>query len=525
MRELRQSARLKRTPIILAVVTGMITLLISSIGGLASVQAQPAKVGLALFHTFFSVAFAVVTWVGPAVAASTIASERSGRTWEALLLTGLGAPSIARGKFLSAFTYISLYIVMLAPVGALPFLFGGISAAEVLAAFALLFLFAALSVASGLALGSKFASQAAAVIVTPMVTISLSLLIYVLMGPLLSIVVHDLWPSVPAGPPVWLPTAYFRADFGLEYVAFLILSPIACIALPAWFLYEVTNANLAGPSDDRSSGLRVWFLISTPIIALTLLATAGVVGDKEAFAIVLAVLFAFLLFAAFLFAGEPLGPSERVKVHWERQRQSRVRRFLGPGIMEASVLQAALGLGSIALLIVGALMSLGYTSGPASKKDFAAIVAFGLYGAAFALFLVGLSAWLRSRATSGTTPRLLMLGTLFFASVGPWIAMAVTGVLAEKGFEAIVLTAPSPTYAVVMLDAVGTPGARGQLIAGAVCAAAWAFLGAGLLAAAGQRVRRRLREHEATIAQVNALLTAEEAASSPEINAAPETAN
>src|SRR3954451_16169366 len=67
MRELKQAARLQRTPIILAVVTGMMTLLICSVGGVATTTAEPAKVGVGIFLTFFSLAFAVVTWVGPAV--------------------------------------------------------------------------------------------------------------------------------------------------------------------------------------------------------------------------------------------------------------------------------------------------------------------------------------------------------------------------------------------------------------------------------------------------------------------------
>ena len=79
-----------------------------SVGGVLSVTAEPAKVGVGVFHTFFSLAFAIVTWVGPAVAANTIASEKSGRTWEALLLTGLRPARIARGKFLAALTYVSL---------------------------------------------------------------------------------------------------------------------------------------------------------------------------------------------------------------------------------------------------------------------------------------------------------------------------------------------------------------------------------------------------------------------------------
>ena len=71
MRELRQSARLQRTPVILMAVTVAVALLICSVGGIASVTAEPAKVGVGVFHTFFSLAFALVTWLGPAVASST----------------------------------------------------------------------------------------------------------------------------------------------------------------------------------------------------------------------------------------------------------------------------------------------------------------------------------------------------------------------------------------------------------------------------------------------------------------------
>ena len=182
MRELRQGARLQRTPVLLAVITTLITLLIASIGGIASVTTEPAKVGVALFHTFFSLAFCVVSWVAPAVSASTIASERSSRTWEALLLTGLGPQAIARGKFSASLTYIGLYLVMLVPVGALPFLFGGVTATEVILAFVLLLAFAVLAVAFGLGISSLLSSPAVAIVVTLLVAIPLSLLTYLGLG-------------------------------------------------------------------------------------------------------------------------------------------------------------------------------------------------------------------------------------------------------------------------------------------------------------------------------------------------------
>src|SRR5262245_42984086 len=86
IRELKQAARLARTPVILTVVAVLMTLLIASIGGLTSTTYAPATTGVVLFQVFFSLAFFVVVLVGPAVAANSIASEREGRTWEAVIL-------------------------------------------------------------------------------------------------------------------------------------------------------------------------------------------------------------------------------------------------------------------------------------------------------------------------------------------------------------------------------------------------------------------------------------------------------
>jgi hypothetical protein len=99
IRELKQAARLTRTPFILMTLTAMAALLLCSIGGLASLSLDPARTGVAIFHTFFSLAYFVVTLAGPALASNSIASERDGRTWEALLLTGLSPGIVARGKF------------------------------------------------------------------------------------------------------------------------------------------------------------------------------------------------------------------------------------------------------------------------------------------------------------------------------------------------------------------------------------------------------------------------------------------
>jgi hypothetical protein len=511
MRELKQAARLQRTPIILSVVTGMMTLLICSVGGVASTTAEPAKVGVGIFHTFFSLAYAVVTWLGPAVAANTIAGERSGRTWEALQLTGLGPRRIARGKFLAAYTYISLYIVMLVPVGALPFLFGGVTASEVLLAFAILFLLAALSVAFGLSVSAKFQSPAAAIIVTLLVALPVSLAVYGGAGVGLSYAAHELWPGVPGGPPVWLPTAYVRADFGLPYCVFLLLLPALTALTPAWLFYESAVANMGSPSDDRSTRLRVWFLTTLPALTACVALVTWLSRDLAWVYASGALLWTFGCFGAFLFSSEPLGPSQRVLAEWQRRGTSPLTRSLGPGVLRACMLLLLL---TAASLVANA--GLGVLKAK-TNADRDAVLAFHGYALAFYGFVVGFTAWARARATSPGTPRLLLATALFFAFVGPWIAMAVAGLVTSQHDRAMLMAGPSPSFAVSMVQAASTtsPDAGLILATGAACAAAWALIGVGLFAVAGVRVRARLAADDSARAALRQAFEEEEAAQQP----------
>lgn len=515
MRELRQSARITRTPVILAVVTAVMTLLMASIGGIVSISSEPATVGVVLFHTFFSLAFFVVTWVAPAVAASTIASERGGRTWEALLLTGLGAGAIARGKFLAAYTYIGLYLVMLAPVGALSFLFGGVTATEVVTAFALLALFAALSVAFGLSVSSALHSPAVAIVVTLLVAVPISLLGYILLGPSLSVAVHELWPSVPRGPPVWMPTAFARAPFGLDYLLYLVLIPLGATVVPAWFFYAVTAANMGSPSDDRSTGLRRWMLVTIPLTAAA--ATAPIFalsGDEWISATLgLTVTAILLTFVTFVAAGEPLGPSRRVQIHWTRTSATAWTRFLGPGVLRAAALLLPLGAVSLAAQTAVALFWTRHRASGNVDADLGRVASYGLYLLCFHCFLVGAMAFLRARARAALGPRLLLGAALLLTLLGPWVAMAIAGVATDHDPAAQLLAAPSPTYVpFVLFASFNGPAAEleGQLVAGAICALGWVLLGLLLLAAAATRTRRVLTEHRAALARLEAQLEAED---------------
>lgn len=520
MRELRQSARLQRTPVILMTVTVAISLLICSVGGIASVTAEPAKVGVGVFHTFFSLAFALVTWLGPAVAASTIAGEKNGRTWEALALTGLPPAQIARGKFLAAYTYIALYLVMLAPVGALPFLFGGVTATEVVLAFFCCFVLAALAVAFGLALSSKFQSSAAAIIVTLMMTLATSVVVYGALGVGLSVAVHEQWPAVAQGAPVWLPSAWVRADFGLPYLAFLVVTPAVSVVVPTWLFYETTVANLAGPSDDRSTRLRVWTITST-LLLTGCCALVGVATRSVEWAMAqTSLLFVFFAFTIFMIAGEPLGPSRRVRVAWDRQGRGRLLRLLGPGVLPATTWVLAL-----MLLAFMACVGLGLLTLPTRTEREVLVVLAGQL-LAFLVFLCGLSAFFRARAEGATTPRVLLLVTILSASIGPWILMAIAGVVTRSGDSAMALAAPSPTYAFLLAEQMqrGAANLTDLLLPAVFCSAGYALFGLGLLAMAAARVHTRLAQERQRLSQLEAMLEAELHAEQPEPDEAATTA-
>jgi len=522
MREMRQSARLARTPWVLFALTLTLGLLMCTIGGLwAATDTTPATIGGALFQVFFSLAYAVVVLFGAAIAANGVASEREGRTWEAVLLTGLRPQEVARGKFLATYTTLALYIVVLAPVGALSFLFGGVTATEVVVAFVFLFLLAGLTVAFGLAVSSLMSSLRGAIVVTLMLAIVLGPILYVVFGFGVSFGIHKLWSNVPEGFPIWLPLAYSRATLGLEYVLLLGVVPLLAVAAPAWLFYEATIANLSGEADDRSTGLKRWFLFCSPLVAAAC-AIPGAVADDDEGRMALSVmglgaLALYLAFCALLFAGEPPGPSRRVRLHWERRSAGRLTHFLGPGLPRTAVLVALLGFACVGLVVLGevALIDLrGASSGKA--KAIEQVFYFGLYTAGFFLFVTGLAAWLRSRGQSPFIARLVAAALLFLICAGPWVVAAIGGVLAQHhGDDWLISGAPSPFYAIYMVSFIESsssyvPSAAPVVEIGALCSLLWGLLGIALLAAATRRCHRTVRSHDAAVAATEAALQAED---------------
>jgi ABC-type transport system involved in multi-copper enzyme maturation permease subunit len=495
-------------------VTVMITLIIAAVGGGVSSTNPSDQVGMIVFHTFFSLAFFVVTWLGPALAANAISSEREGRTWEAVVLTVLRPQVIARGKFLAAFTSIGTYIVMIAPVGALPFLFGGVHPAEVMIAFVYLFIFALLSVAFGLAISSKMINSRGAIVLTLMLAVPMSAMVYGLGGPLTAKAVHQLWDRVNDGAPVWLPTAYVRGRFGPEYVALLFGLPALAVILPAWFLYEATVANLAGGNDDRSSGMKRWYVVTALVLAITCAIAVVPIpysGDQPFTIGSLSGLFVFGAFSAFVFAGEPLGVSRRVTYAWDRDGVGPVRRFLGPGIINAGKLQFGVGLFAFALVALVGINEV-YTppAGPyVLAVDPGGIARFALFAAGYFAFIVGLTTFLRARSQTPGNARILLLVILAALAVVPWIVMAMVGAMARGDDTALIVASPSPFFAFVLVQ-----DHLDSLIYGTgyVASAVLALLGVFLHTAGARKVHAVIADFEDRLAKAEAKLEAEDAA-------------
>ncbi len=524
MREMRQAARVQGTPVALASLTLLMTFLIGSIGGLRLAETDDlAEIGHGLFQVFFSLAYFVVALVGPALGANSIAAEREGNTWEALLLTGLRPHVVARGKFLSAYTLIGIYIVMLAPVGALPFLFGGVTPGEVLIGFVLLFLIALVTVGFGLALSAKMQSTRGALVIAMLAAVPLSGFAFGFLGFGGRELARSEWGYALRSGALWLPEAYTVAPFDFRFVYRLLIGPAVVLGLPAWLLYEIILANLLSVTEDRSFGLKRWHVVTT--LLLTLFGIVSVLDQGPgtsvltAFSFVFVIWLTYMVFASYLFATEPIGPSRRM----ERALSDggRLRRWFGPGVLPTVPLLQWTARSGLFLLASAALLvaHVRWHSGTPMPNAFAidakgvGVSAFYMLG--FTEFVIGLTAWLRSRSSGATGVRWVLLAVVFLLIAGPWMLVALSGQFVHGAQGSLIMAAPSPVYVVT----IAVPGLLreaptwGDLVAAAMLVGAvYLISGLALVRSARRRCEAIIRDHQALLVDADARLAKEDEA-------------
>ena len=497
--ELNQTWQSPSMPMALATVTITMALLLLAIGTWMGKTAWAAGAGGALMQVCFSLAFYLVATVGAVASSTAFAGERSSRAWELVTLTRLSSEQVVFGKFLAALAIPVSFAVILAPVAMLAYLFGGISLAEILVGWIWLAGFCIMFTALGLAVGSVFASPGAAVLTCLLSAAALSVGIHVGGGLLMSVAAHQIWPAVTPGLPIWLPTALLSAPIGFSSIVLLVLLPTLSLLLASWFLYEIALANARSVTDDRSTRLRRWLLISLPVfgLVLSLACVALPSSPRWAFSTSIWMIEGLSTFVVLVSIGEPFGPSRRVRLSWERAGKGPWARRLGPGLMAAMTSVLLAGEAALVLITAFALVSLLSRHDISHRVDLIRIAIHAGYAIGLLVFVVGAAAALRSFSRSAKMPRLLLLGCLLAAAVGPWAAYRAGVMAAPSGFRAILLSSPSPLFAAYLGFAVAhfvsLPVA--EMWSAGISISLWLLSGIALLVVARRRCRQALEQH------------------------------
>jgi hypothetical protein len=525
-RDLRQALRTGRMIFLLVVLAVLLGLLILGIGSAFGMTKAPASFGAVLFQIFFSLAYFVVAIVGPAVAAVGLSSEKDGRTWEALVLTGADVRAIAGAKFRVAAIAVLAFLTMITPVSLLCLFLGGVTVAEVVMAFVLLAIIAIVAVAYGVSVGAAAGGTGSATLVAMASALIGAPGLYVAVGLGMSFFAHATWPEVPSFSPVWLPSAYARGHFDGWYVVLLIALPIALVVQALWFSYELTIARLKAPAEDRSSGLKRWYLASVPIMT-AIAAIPGYMtrGSSRLSAWIggLGGLFVFLVFAAFVFANDALAASRRVEFAWQKRNAGWPTRVLGPGLVQTFMLILVSGLVALASYsIVGAAVLAKDTPRGAPLATSVALLSCCEYWSAFFAFLLGFLVWARVRADSAGGARVLTLMIGAVALAAPWIAFVAFGFTGAKRIhDTMVVASPSPGYALVMANAIESGEPHVAMTAGLACSLGWMAMGLVLFGLGARRATRLVAERRTERANLEARIAHEAPA---DILPPPETA-
>ena len=217
-----------------------------------------AQVGRSLFSTFFCLEYLIILVIFPAFSATTFAEEKASLTMDLLLTTNLRPAEIVWGKFLASTVYCLIYVLASIPLLSIAFLFGGVSLAEVLAAYAFLVGLTLFVSMVGVAVSSCYAST---------VRSSLTMYILVFLALAWSLYVYTNLPAQSRGEGVSLTVlSELGRWMGLgpsstvvEATAY-VLVPLAIFA----YLFLITANRIRPSADDRSSALRALTFLTIP---------------------------------------------------------------------------------------------------------------------------------------------------------------------------------------------------------------------------------------------------------------------
>ncbi|MFO0713230.1 MAG: ABC transporter permease [Sandaracinus sp.] len=422
LKELRATFRTALFIRFLYLLTGLVAVAVL-LGGamIGEGNTPPADVGSALFHIFFGLVLGVLCLVAPSYAATAITTEHETRTYESLVLSGMGAWRIVWGKFLAYFGSIVLIVVAISPVIGVAFLFGGVSPSSVLVAFFWTLVILATAVSWGLAISTRLESTR--------ISITLSTVIFVPVAMMLTGFVTALgeeaqraW-ATPFDGPFWFAEAFPQRIDTLDGWAALVFLPGFVFGAAIWFFLASSVAGLRHPGEDRSTPLKVWAAVVAPLSVVAGAVPVGLVYPGLPAVTHSGIGMSFVaglvgLFIGLTFANEPpLPPRARTKP----SLLTRVLSIVGPGAAGTTrfALLAAMTppLGVAAVSVLAQHMASGSVgmSDAADGALFVVGVGNALVAAAFTALAVVLRLWARN----GVVARLLALVVLAAAILVP----------------------------------------------------------------------------------------------------------
>lgn len=139
LKELRGRMRGRRAFIFLTFYLSVVSLFIGAIYAMLAAQGGVAQwdpsfrqnIGKVIFSSVVLFEFLLIAFIGPALTAGAITSERERQTYDLLRTTLLSARALVFGKLGAASMYLFLLIFTALPIEALAFLLGGVGLEEI----------------------------------------------------------------------------------------------------------------------------------------------------------------------------------------------------------------------------------------------------------------------------------------------------------------------------------------------------------------------------------------------------------
>ncbi len=232
----------------------LLTATILSIVFLASADSytnETDRIGKSIFFAFFIMQVIFTAVIFPAFTCTSIIAEKERKSYDLLITSNLSADKIVLGKFLSAFTYMIIFLFATAPLIMISFLFGGVSIFMVVIAYMGLFFLGGLMIIFPLWSSSFYKTM-----------IKATLAGYLSAWMLASFLV----PSLIALMSEWLfsgEIARFFSEFGYRQF-FVLLSIFLGYVFLFSFPYLAMINRLRSPAEHlKSIGIRVYYLFVT----------------------------------------------------------------------------------------------------------------------------------------------------------------------------------------------------------------------------------------------------------------------